>query len=94
LGRVDPITKEVRPKGTNGKRNRYKPNDQVENLQKQIEENKQAIQRANETIDSLQKKLGKSDKFYGQLKTLVSQYEQDTKSDSPTSGSPESGGAE
>ena len=94
LGRVDPVTKEIRPKGENGKRNRYKPNDQVKDLQKKLEENRQTIQRANETIDSLKKKLGKSDKFYEQLKHMMSQYEQDIQSGSSTTGSSESGGAE
>ena len=94
LGRVDPVTKEIRPKGENGKRNRYKPNDQVEDLRKQVEESRQAIQRANETIESLQKKLGKSDRFYEQLKVMMSQYEQDAQPGSSTTGPPESGGVE
>ena len=89
LGRVDPVTNEIRPKGENGKRNRYKPNDQVEELKRQIEESKQAIQSANETIESLQKKLDRSDKLFEQLKRAVSQYEQASQTDSSAVGSDE-----
>ena len=75
LGRVDPITKEIRPKGKNGKRNRYQASAQVDALREELAADKQAIKEAKEKIASLEGKVNRAGKFYVEMKDLITQYE-------------------
>lgn len=75
LGRVDPVTNEILPKGENGKRNRSNSSTQINELQKQITVTQQEVKQANEVIKTLQGRLGKADKFFYELKDMISRYE-------------------
>ena len=93
MGRVDPITKEILPKGENGKRNRSNSSTQINELQKQITATQQEVKQANEVIKTLQGRLGKADKFFDELKDMISRYEEAADPSNPVE-SPDPGGEE
>ena len=76
LGRVDPVTHEIRPKGENGKRNRTKPQAELDELRKQMTESHTTMKGMNEALANLQEKVDRSDAFFDELKALISRYEE------------------
>ena len=81
LGRVDPVTKEIRPKGDNGKRNRYKPETQLDALREELDAEQQALREATDKIASLEGRISRAEKFYVDMKELIKQYEESLKCD-------------
>lgn len=94
LGRVDPVTNEIRPKGENGKRNRYRPFDQLEEMKTQVEGYKRDLQNAKETIDSLKQRMGKSEDICRQLYRILDPYMKELPDDSSVTEEYRTGGNE
>lgn len=91
MGRVDPVTKEIRPKGDNGKRNRMKQTDEINELKEQFASSQQSLNQAQQAIQVLQSRLDKSIVFFDDLKGIMSKYEKDIQSETNPLESPNSG---
>ena len=92
IGRVDPVTKEIRPKGENGKRNRVKLSVEVDKLKEQIVIEQEIAKKASKTIEKLKARIDLDDQFYAELKGMIARYERKNASGSELSESSETGG--
>ena len=75
LGRVDPITNEIREKGKDGKRNRVSDVDVQDQLKSQIEERSKELEQANKLISILQKNSQATDELVSTLRTALNTFE-------------------
>ena len=76
LGRVDPVTKEILPKGTDGKRNRSSSSKQLNEIENTVQDMKKELEASKKQIEYLLEKSNVDDKFFTVIKKAVLQQEE------------------
>lgn len=76
LGRVDPVTGDILPKGTDGKRNRSSSTKQLNEVENKVQDLEKEVEASKKQINYLQTRVDANNQFFNIIREAVHQQEE------------------